>query len=94
MYRERGTVGSRPEVVDRKRINGSLERPSPSTSRQVNGKGKGTVTAASAHSVKQPHDHRDSRSVSLSKNNISDGEFPVTYNKIYHISYYRCLLIW
>ncbi|KAL0792955.1 hypothetical protein Bca101_064332 [Brassica carinata] len=72
MYRERGSVGSRPEVVDRKRINQALERPSPSTSLQVNGKGKGTVTASSAHSVKQPHDHRDSRSVSLSKNNVSD----------------------
>lgn len=72
MYRERGTVGSRPEVVDRKRINQAVERPSPSTSLQVNGKGKGTVTA-SAHSVKQPHDHRDSRSASLSKNNVSDG---------------------
>ncbi|KAG5411405.1 hypothetical protein IGI04_007724 [Brassica rapa subsp. trilocularis] len=73
MYRERGTVGSRPEVVDRKRINQAVERPSPSTSLQVNGKGKGTVTA-SAHSVKQPHDHRDSRSASLSKNNVSDDE--------------------
>ncbi|ESQ39855.1 hypothetical protein EUTSA_v10000988mg [Eutrema salsugineum] len=72
MYRERGTVGSRPEVVDRKRINEALERPSPSTSRQVNGKGKGTVTAA-AHSVlmgKQSHDLRDSRS----KNNVSNDE--------------------
>ncbi|KAJ0242657.1 Casein kinase II subunit beta-1 [Hirschfeldia incana] len=74
MYRERGTVGSRPEVVDRKRINESLERPSPSTSRQVNGKGKETVTASAAHSVKQPINHRDSRSASLSKNNVSDDE--------------------
>uniref|UniRef100_A0A1J3FC18 Casein kinase II subunit beta n=1 Tax=Noccaea caerulescens TaxID=107243 RepID=A0A1J3FC18_NOCCA len=74
MYRERGgAVGSRPEVVDRKRINEALERPSPSTSRPVNGKGKGTVTAAIG---KQSNDHRDSRSasLSLSKNNISDDE--------------------
>ncbi|XP_020871266.1 casein kinase II subunit beta-1 isoform X2 [Arabidopsis lyrata subsp. lyrata] len=77
MYRDRGTVNSRPEVVDRKRINDALERPSPSTSRQVNGKGKGT--AATANSVligkQQSHDHRDSRSASLSKNNnVSDDE--------------------
>lgn len=77
MYRERGTVGSRPEVADRKRINQAFERPS-STSHQVNGKGKGTVTA-SAHSVKQPHDHRDSRSASLSKNNVSDGELSLSF---------------
>ncbi|XP_018482025.1 casein kinase II subunit beta-1-like isoform X2 [Raphanus sativus] len=65
MYQERGT---RPEVVDRKRINQALERPSPSTSRQANGNGKGTVTG------KQPHDTRDSRSASLSKSNVSDNE--------------------
>ncbi|XP_010494923.1 PREDICTED: casein kinase II subunit beta-1 isoform X2 [Camelina sativa] len=84
MYRERGTANSRPEVVDRKRINDALERPSPSTSRQVNGKGKGTVTAATASSVlmgkkqqQQSNDShsRDSRSASLSKNNnVSDDE--------------------
>lgn len=79
MYRDRGTVNSRPEVVDRKRINDALERPSPSTSRSINGKGKGTVTAASANSVlmgkQQSHDNlRDSRSASFSKNNnVSDG---------------------
>ncbi|VVB08222.1 unnamed protein product [Arabis nemorensis] len=76
MYRERGTVGSRPEVVDRKRINETFDKhPSPSTSRSVNGKGKGTVTSSAANSVligKQSHDHRDSRS---SKNNVvSDDE--------------------
>uniref|UniRef100_A0A0D3D9R9 Casein kinase II subunit beta n=1 Tax=Brassica oleracea var. oleracea TaxID=109376 RepID=A0A0D3D9R9_BRAOL len=71
MYRERGTAGSRSEeVVDRKRINNqALERPSPSTSRQANGKGKGIVLTG-----KQPHDSRDSRSASLSKNNVSDDE--------------------
>ncbi|KFK31400.1 hypothetical protein AALP_AA6G107000 [Arabis alpina] len=71
MYRERGTVGSRPEVVDRKRINESLDKhPSPSTSRSVNGKGKSTVAMG-----KQSNDHRDSRSSSLSKNNVvSDDE--------------------
>ncbi|CAE6214735.1 unnamed protein product [Arabidopsis arenosa] len=79
MYRDRGTVNSRPEVVDRKRINDALERPSPSTSRQVNGKGKGTVTAANSVLIgkQQSHDnnHRDSRSASLSKNNnVSDDE--------------------
>ncbi|AED95468.1 casein kinase II beta chain 1 [Arabidopsis thaliana] len=79
MYRDRGTVNSRPEVVDRKRINDALERPSPSTSRQVNGKGKGTVTAATTTANligKQQSNninHRDSRSASLSKNNtVSD----------------------
>jgi casein kinase II subunit beta len=81
MYRDRGTVNSRPEVVDRKRINDALERPSPSTSRQVNGKGKGTVTAATTTANligKQQSNninHRDSRSASLSKNNtVSDDE--------------------
>lgn len=73
-------MNSRPEVVDRKRINDALERPSPSTSRQVNGKGKGTVTAATTTANligKQQSNninHRDSRSASLSKNNtVSDG---------------------
>ncbi|XP_010481375.1 PREDICTED: casein kinase II subunit beta-1-like isoform X1 [Camelina sativa] len=83
MYRERGTANSRPEVVDRKRINDALERPSPSTSRKVNGKGKGTVTAATANLMgkkqqqQQSNDShsRDSRSASLSKNNnVSDDE--------------------
>ncbi|VYS69558.1 unnamed protein product [Arabidopsis thaliana] len=81
MYRDRGTVNSRPEVVDRKRINDALERPSPSTSRQVNGKGKGAVTAATTTANligKQQSNninHRDSRSASLSKNNtVSDDE--------------------
>ncbi|KAG7536120.1 Casein kinase II regulatory subunit [Arabidopsis suecica] len=80
MYRDRGTVNSRPEVVDRKRINDALERPSPSTSRQVNGKGKGTATTANSVLIgkQQSHDnnnHRDSRSASLSKNNnVSDDE--------------------
>nr|VDD38062.1 unnamed protein product [Brassica oleracea] len=66
---KKGTAGSRSEeVVDRKRINNqALERPSPSTSRQANGKGKGIVLTG-----KQPHDSRDSRSASLSKNNVSD----------------------
>ncbi|KAL1213962.1 Casein kinase II subunit beta-1 [Cardamine amara subsp. amara] len=78
MYRDRGIVSSRPEVVDRKRINDALERPSPSTSRSVsNGKGKGTVTST-AHSVligkPSSQDRRDSRSAAISKNNVSDDE--------------------
>ncbi|XP_010518686.1 PREDICTED: casein kinase II subunit beta-1-like [Tarenaya hassleriana] len=79
MYKERAMVASKADVVDRKRISNALdkhlERPSPSTSRSLNGKGKGT--SAAAHSVlmgKQPHDHRDSRSTSLSKNNVFDDE--------------------
>ncbi|CAN8245763.1 unnamed protein product [Cochlearia groenlandica] len=74
MHRERGTVGSRSEVVDRKRINESMERSSPSTSLSVNGKGKGTVTTASSKSVligkQHSHDLRDSPS----NNNVSDVE--------------------
>ncbi|KAG2321809.1 hypothetical protein Bca52824_015022 [Brassica carinata] len=63
---ERGTAGSKSEVVDRKRINEVHDH------RAVNGKGK-----ASSNSAKQSHDHhnnRDSRSASLSKTTISDGE--------------------
>ncbi|XP_010529991.1 PREDICTED: casein kinase II subunit beta-1-like [Tarenaya hassleriana] len=80
MYKERGMmVGSKAEMADRKRINDSLdkhlERPSPSTSRPLNGKGKGTSAAAQSVLMgKQPHDHRDSRPTSLSKNNVSIDE--------------------
>lgn len=76
MYsRERGTVGSKSEVVDRKRINEVRDnRASHSMPHPVNGKGK-----AASNSVligKQLHDHnnKDSRSASLSKTTISDGE--------------------
>lgn len=77
MYRERGTVGSKSEVVDRKRLNEVRDnRASHSMSQPVNGKGK-----AASNSVmigKQLHDQnnnsRDSRSGSLSKTTISDGE--------------------
>ena len=77
MYRERGGVGSKSEVgpVDRKRINDvldkQLERSSPSTSRAIKGKDR---SAQSLLASKPPHDHRDSRSASISKNsNVSDG---------------------
>ncbi|ESR53388.1 Casein kinase II subunit beta-1 [Citrus sinensis] len=78
MYRERGTGGSKSEVVvgpvDRKRINDALdkqlERSSPSTSRTtINGKDMSVLLG------KHPADHqRDSRSASLSKNHASDEE--------------------
>ncbi|KAL0716824.1 hypothetical protein Bca4012_066146 [Brassica carinata] len=65
MFRERGTAGSKSElVVDRKRINEVHDH------RAVNGKGK-----AASNPGKQSHDHqnnRDSRSASLSKTTISD----------------------
>lgn len=77
MYRERGTVGTKSEVVDRKRVVNEVRdnRASHSMSQPVNGKGK-----AASNSVmigKQLHDQnnsRDSRSGSLSKTTISDGE--------------------
>lgn len=78
MYRERGAGGSKSEVgaVDRKRINDALdkhlERSSPSTSRATNSKDK---MAQSVMIGKQPPNHRDSRSGSLSKNNASVGTF-------------------
>lgn len=73
MYRERGMVGSKSEVVDRKRINEIHDnRPSHSMSQPVNGKGK--VTATSVLMGKQQLHDRDSRSGSISKTNISDGE--------------------
>ncbi|KAH0924140.1 hypothetical protein HID58_024158 [Brassica napus] len=65
--KERGRASSRSEEVV---INQPLERPSLSTSRLANGKGKGTVLTGK----QQPHDSRDSRSASLSKNNASDSE--------------------
>ncbi|CAF2091028.1 unnamed protein product [Brassica napus] len=64
---KKGRASSRSEEVV---INQPLERPSPSTSRLANGKGKGTVLTGK----QQPHDSRDSRSASLSKNNASDSE--------------------
>ncbi|KAJ4712604.1 Casein kinase II subunit beta [Melia azedarach] len=77
MYRDRAVGGSKSEVVlgpvDRKRINDALdkqlERSSPSTSRTtINGKDMSSVLMG-----KHPADHqRDSRSVSLSKNHVSD----------------------
>ncbi|KAJ4712605.1 Casein kinase II subunit beta [Melia azedarach] len=79
MYRDRAVGGSKSEVVlgpvDRKRINDALdkqlERSSPSTSRTtINGKDMSSVLMG-----KHPADHqRDSRSVSLSKNHVSDEE--------------------
>ncbi|CAF2069401.1 BnaC01g10230D [Brassica napus] len=76
MYKERGTRGSKSEVVlvDQKRVNKVHDnRASHSMSHTVNGKGK----AAASNSVtigKQLHDHngRDSRPASLSKPTISD----------------------
>ncbi|KFK23543.1 hypothetical protein AALP_AAs66918U000500 [Arabis alpina] len=73
MYKERGTVGSKSEVVDRKKINEIRgNRDSYAMSQSVNGKGKGS--SSSVLSGKQLHDHnnRDSRSDSISKTNISD----------------------
>ncbi|KAG2315312.1 hypothetical protein Bca52824_018434 [Brassica carinata] len=61
MYRERGTAGSKSEVVDRKRINEVHDH------RAVYGKSK-----APSISGKQSHDDLDSRSASLSKTTISD----------------------
>ncbi|KAH0892513.1 hypothetical protein HID58_054942, partial [Brassica napus] len=75
MYKERGTRVSKSEVVDQKCINKVHDnRASHWLSHTVNGKGK-----AASNSVtigKQLHDHnsRDSRSASLSKVTISDGE--------------------
>uniref|UniRef100_A0A0D3BF62 Uncharacterized protein n=1 Tax=Brassica oleracea var. oleracea TaxID=109376 RepID=A0A0D3BF62_BRAOL len=75
MYKERGTRVSKSEVVDQKCINKVHDnRASHLLSHTVNGKGK-----AASNSVtigKQLHDHnsRDSRSASLSKVTISDGE--------------------
>ncbi|XP_019088182.1 PREDICTED: casein kinase II subunit beta-2-like [Camelina sativa] len=62
MYRERGMVGSKSEVVvDRKRINENHDnRPSHSMPQPVNGKGK--VTASSLLIGKQQLHDRDSRS--------------------------------
>ena len=76
MYRERGGVGSRLEVgpVDRKRINDvldkQLERSSPFTSRAIKAKDR---SAQSVLTAKIPHDHRDSRSASISKNSNASG---------------------
>ncbi|XP_054825685.1 casein kinase II subunit beta-1-like [Prosopis cineraria] len=69
MYRERGGVVSKSEVVsaDRRLINDvldkQLERPSSSTSRAIKAKDSSAQSTA-----KLPHDHRDSRSASASKN--------------------------
>ncbi|KAL1200625.1 Casein kinase II subunit beta-2 [Cardamine amara subsp. amara] len=71
MYRERGTVGSKSEVLDRKRINEIHDnRASHSMSQPVNGKGKGAANSV-LMGKQQLHD-RDLRSASLSKTNISD----------------------
>ena len=74
-YKDRGTRGSKSEVVDQKRINKVHDnRVSHLLSHTVNGKGK--VASNSVTIGKQLHDHnsRDSRSASLSKATISDGK--------------------
>ncbi|CAN6813919.1 unnamed protein product [Brassica oleracea] len=75
MYKERGTRVSKSEVVDQKCINKVHDnRVSHLLSHTVNGKGK--AASDSVTIGKQLHDHnsRDSRSASLSKATISDGE--------------------
>ncbi|XP_004300307.1 PREDICTED: casein kinase II subunit beta isoform X2 [Fragaria vesca subsp. vesca] len=84
MYRERGSGGSKmteAAAVDRKRINEALdkhlERSSPSTSRAaINGKensGSNKPLIMGGKSLLQS-DHRETRSASLSKTNISHEE--------------------
>ncbi|WZZ44150.1 hypothetical protein YC2023_040409 [Brassica napus] len=75
MYKERGTRVSKSEVVDQKCINKVHDnRASHLLSHIVNGKGKAVSNSVTIG--KQLHDHnsRDSRSASLSKVTISDGE--------------------
>ena len=71
MYKERGTRGSKSEVVvvDQKRVNKVHDnhRASHSMSHAVNGKGKAVAIG------KQLHDH-NARPASLSKPTISDGK--------------------
>eukprot|EP00268_Persea_americana_P047681 TRINITY_DN498_c0_g1_i6.p1 TRINITY_DN498_c0_g1~~TRINITY_DN498_c0_g1_i6.p1 ORF type:complete len:287 (+),score=34.61 TRINITY_DN498_c0_g1_i6:330-1190(+) len=80
MYRDRGGSGSRPEIgaIDRKRINDALdkhlEKSATSTSKGMNGKDKDRSAVPSSSAGKLPSDHRDARSVPLSKNKCSDEE--------------------
>lgn len=83
MYRERGSGGSKmteAAAVDRKRINEALdkhlERSSPSTSRAgINGKENSSSNKPLIMGGKSllQSDHRETRSASLSKTNISHG---------------------
>ncbi|CAN8231619.1 unnamed protein product [Cochlearia groenlandica] len=69
MYREKGTVKSKPEVIDRKRTNkvhDNLLLTHP-LAPLVNGKGKSAAAAANSVSTAKP-----SRSASISKTNIAD----------------------
>lgn len=81
MYRDRGGSGLRPEIgaIDRKRINDALdkhlEKSATSTSKGMNGKDKDRLAVPSSSAGKLPSDHRDARSVTLSKNKCSDGQF-------------------
>nr|VDC95262.1 unnamed protein product [Brassica oleracea] len=96
MYKERGTRVSKSEVVDQKCINKVHDnRASHLLSHTVNGKGK-----AASNSVtigKQLHDHnsRDSRSASLSKVTISDGEEAIETVKLLALKegfWYNCFI--
>lgn len=80
MYRDRTGSGSRPEIgtIDRKRINETLDKhleksTATSTSKGLNGKDKERLPVPSSSAGKLPSDHRDARSVPLSKNKCSDG---------------------
>lgn len=79
MYRDRGVVGSKQEIghIDRKRINEALdkhlEKSSTPISKGLNAKDKERLSVPSTSSGKLPPDHRDTCSISLSKNKCSDG---------------------
>lgn len=74
MYKERGTRGSKSEVVvvDQKRVNKAHDnhRASHSMSHAVNGKGKAVAIGKQLHDL----NGRNSRPASLSKPAISDGK--------------------
>jgi len=81
MYKDRlskGEMGT-TTTVDRKRINEALdkhlERSSPSTSKGFNGKDKDRMSVQSIMSGSSGRQPSDQRSIPLSKNRCSDGQF-------------------
>lgn len=75
MYKERGTRGSKSEVVDRKRINEAHDnnRASYSMSHTVNGKGKAASNSVTIGKQLNHHDHHSNSRDPRSKATISDG---------------------
>lgn len=89
MYKERGTRGSKSEVVDRKRINEAHDnnRASYSMSHTVNGKGKAASNSVTIGKQLNHHDHHSNSRDPRSKATISDGNHSIFFFSSLYCSY-------